>query len=294
MTMTACYDLARQPPTYDAVAWLALLELERLRLGEEDVEVRVLPGPRDGFRRDSNWPRSTEERAKMRDEVLVPLIRSLPSVRAVSVDRTRQAAGWGKDEYLVGLPAMMQALRAGCRPLRAGRPISWYHPTITFTLREAEHHPLRNSRAEEWFAAARQLTGRGYHVTVIRDAAKVGEAPPPGVTTYPDASSHLDRRMATYSGAVLNVGVSNGPTWLSIFMGEPTLMLRPTTNAAQGCYDDAFFAQYGLPRGSQPPASPPHQRLLWEEDYCETIVRAVEDLLAESAPRRVVDPAACT
>lgn len=94
------------------------------------------------------------------------------------------------------------------------------------------------------------------------------------------AAAWLSMRAQYYACSALNVGISNGPMWMSIFMDAPTLMLRPTTNAAGGCYDDAFYARWGVPRGSQLPGSPPHQRLAWCEDTAENIVREVEEMLA--------------
>jgi hypothetical protein len=276
--MIACYDLARCPPTYDVVAFLAHAELERVRRGEEHIDLHVLPGPVGGFRRDSLWPRTVEERVQLRDRVLAPLCRLLPSARSVTVDRDRTAEGYGKGEYLVGLPAIVRVLEQGCRPLRAVIRNPRHYGLITFTLREAEHHPLRNSRTDEWAEAARVLGRRGHTVSVVRDAHRARESLG-DVPTIASAALDISMRAQLYSHASLNVGVSNGPMWMSIFMDAPTLMLRPTTNAAGGCYDDKFYARCGIQRGAQLPASPPHQRLCWQEDTCDNIVRAVEDTL---------------
>ncbi|MDO8616899.1 MAG: hypothetical protein Q7T33_14385 [Dehalococcoidia bacterium] len=266
--MIACYDLARCPPTYDVVAFLALLEIERLRLGEEHVDLHILPGPAGGFRADSHWPRTIEERVHLRENVLVPLCRLLPSVRSVEVRLDRKVDGWGKGEYLVGLPAILRALRGGSRPLRGERLLKHELDSrlLTFTLREAEHHSLRNSRTAEWQDAASVLGMRGRgDVIILRD--------------HRVEPIELAARAALYTRAALNIGISNGPMWMAIFMDAPVLMLRPTTNAASGCYDDRFYARCGLPRGSQLPTSPPHQRLVWEEDTRENIVRGVEEML---------------
>jgi len=62
--------------------------------------------------------------------------------------------------------------------------------------------------------------------------------------------------------------------WMSIFMDAPTLMLRPTTNKAGGCYDDRFYTRCGIPPGSQLPTSPRYQELVWMDDLYENIVTA--------------------
>lgn len=280
--MIACYDFMLCPPTYDAVAFLALAELERLRRDEEHVDVRVLPGPLGGFRRDGfgTWPHTAEGRAQTRDNIVVPLCYLLPSVNSVSVEADRAPAGWGKDANYIGFPRIMEALRAGSRPLRGPEvPVVGVPGLVTFTLREATHHPLRNSRVDEWIAAASTLRARGLRVMVVRDAQHAQDYPWIWDDCSPNASINIQCRSTLYRRAALNVGISNGPMWMSIFMNAPTLMLRPTTNAAGGCYDDAFYARFGLPRGAQLPTSPPHQRLVWEDDTRENIVRAVEEML---------------
>lgn len=281
--MIACYDLARCPPTYDAVAFLALAERERLRRGADHLDVRVLPGPLSGFRADGfgTWPHTAEGRALVRDEVLLPLCRLLPSVRSAQLACSRQehAGEWGFNENLIGLPRIVEALKAGCRPLRA-TPSTRAAGLVTITLREAAHHPLRNSNLEEWVAAALELRAEGWDVVVVRDTARAYERLA-GLRTDSGASVNLGARARLYARAALNVGVCNGPVWMSIFMGAPTLMIRPVTDAAGGCYDSAFYARFGLPRGSQLPTSPAHQRMVWEEDRREVIVDAVRKMLEE-------------
>lgn len=280
--MIAYYDLSRCPPTFDVVVFLALAELERQRRGEEYIDVIILPGPREGFRADHHWPHDTAGRVHMRDNVLVPLCRLLPSVRSVEVANRRRGEGWGHGEYHVGLPNIMKALKAGCRPLRCemkdAPPTLRDKKLVTITLRESEHHQLRNSRVEEWVKAAHTLKKMGFLVQAVRDTQMAGRYLE-DVPTFIEASRELRWRAWLYQHAGLNAGISNGPMWMSIFMDAPTLMLRPTTNEAGGCYDDWFFAEHGLPHGSQLPTSQSHQRLVWQEDTCDNIVRAVEEML---------------
>ena len=211
----------------------------------------------------------------MRENVLVPLCRLLPSVRSVEVRSDRVVDGWGKDQYWVGFPRIVDALKAGSRPL-CGPPVERDPKLVTLTLREAEHYPLRNSKVGGWGAAANSLRERGLEVLIIPDAARAGHDVSDGAVL---AARDLQYRAVLYSRAALNVGISNGPMWMSIFMDAPTLMLRPTTNADGGCYDDAFYARFGVRRGEQLPRSPLHQRLAWEEDTKDNIVRAVEEML---------------
>lgn len=278
MTFAACYDLNCNPPTYDVVAFLAILELKRKEKSHGDIDLHILPGNASGFRHDNLWPETLEERLNLRANLLVPLCGLLPSVKTVTVDSDRKATGWGKDAREISLLKIMEALRFGSRPLRPSRAFWKEDNLITFTLRQAKHWPLRNSRTEEWCQAADALRGEGYNVVIVPDTA---ELPTPLELTNSGtlAAAHLESRAELYASAALNVGVCNGPMWLSIFMDAPTLMLRPTCNAARGCFDDRFYHRCGLKKGDQLPTSPDYQRLVWDEDYCSIIVGAVREIL---------------
>lgn len=277
MTFTACYDLNCNPPTYDVVTFLAILELKRLEKGHGDIELHILPGNASGFRKDGLWPESIEERVYLREKLLVPLCELLPSVKLVAVNNDRRTQGWGKEARHISLVKIMEAVRYGSRPLRPRQAYFKKEKLITFTLRQAKHWPLRNSRTEEWHRAAETLRGDGYTVVIVPDTARASPAP------YTDpgelASVHLETRAELYASAQLNVGICNGPMWMSIFMDAPTLMLRPTTNAARGCFDDRFYQRCGLTKGDQLPTSPDYQRLVWEEDYETNIVDAIREML---------------
>src|SRR4051794_12305668 len=49
---TAYYDLSVSPPTFNAFDFLLAAELWRLEQGLDGLDVRVLPGPVEGFRAD--------------------------------------------------------------------------------------------------------------------------------------------------------------------------------------------------------------------------------------------------
>lgn len=277
--MIACYDLKRCPPTYDAIAFIALAEAERLRRQAPHVRFFILPGDRHGFRNDLLWPQPIEERIKLRENVLVPLFSLLPSATACEVLNTRPpelTEAYGFNQYSVGLPNLLRALAEGQRPLRAvgARRDS---KLVTITLREAAHHAKRNSDVDAWIVAALVLRERGYRVVFVRDTQKAGEAIPT-FETDAAAATTLNARARLYASAYLNLGISNGPLWMALFMDAPVLMLRPTTNAAGGCYDDRFFKTCGLEKGSQLPNTPLHQRLVWEDDTKGNILVAFNQM----------------
>ena len=277
--MLAVYDLINNPPTYDVVAFLALAEIERKRLGDEHIDLHILPGSVGGFRQDSLWPRSIEERVALRENVLVPICHLLPSVRSVEVhtDRPFGKETFGFRERKISFPAMMEAFKAGSRPLRGEPFADRSSKLITFTLREAEHHPLRNSQVHEWVRAAAELEALGFVVEVVRDTFRCSEDLD-SCLTYPAAARDIPARASLYSTAVLNVGISNGPMWMALFMDVPTLMLRPCEAGPSG-YTAKYFERCGVPKNGQLPTSPPYQRLVWKDDTCENIVQAVEEMM---------------
>lgn len=275
--LRACYDLSVCPPTYDVVSWLTKVELDRVSLGYEFVDVYIFPGPAGGFRVDTVWPRSIPERVKLREQVLVPMCYLLPSVRNVIVCKHHQAhVTYGVGKRWISLQFYAGLLAQGLRPLRilTGPKDP---KLITITLREAEHHPKRNSNVDEWVKTAHYLQRIGYRVVIIRDTHRA-VIPLPGLETSPRASLQLFERASLYSRALLNLGVNNGPMWMAIAMNAPVLMLKPTTEMG-GCYNAAFFEKCGIPRGSNLPGSPSHQRMIWEEDIADVILREVDAIM---------------
>lgn len=281
-SMTAVYDLARCPPTYDVIAFLSLLELERKRRGVDTIDLHILPGPNGGFRADSTWPRNIPQREQLLNNVLIPICRLLPSVTSVKVsDRLQQLFydAYGFNQYLISLPNYVEALKAGSRPLRILPQMPRQANLITITLREAEHWPLRNSQVQEWIKVGRALEDRGWWVVFIRDTCKVGEPLPEPLQQSTKAARSLNERAYLYSASHVNLGINNGPMWMAIAQDAPVLMLRPVTDAAGGCFDTSFFKRCGINKGEQLPTSPPYQRLVWEDDTAENILRAFDSMV---------------
>jgi hypothetical protein len=284
--MIACYDLAQCPPTYDVVAFLARAEIERLSRGEEGLDLRILPGPKNGFRDDLLWPQDIGVRESMLKQIVWPMMEMLPSMKSIRReitpnDATPYHGAFGAHQYMISLPSIMDGLRHGCRPLRPVSPMEKDPKLITITLRESDHHPRRNSNLGVWLKVAWELTKVGYSVTIIRDTARV-DTPisfegvnrnRPVVDKL--ASTDLHRRSQLYDAAILNLGVNNGPMWLAIFMNAPVMMFKVTTDIG-GCYNDEFYRSYGLNRGGQLPTSPVYQSLVWEDDiHAESMVRTI-------------------
>lgn len=282
--MLAAFDHACSPPTYDFVSFLVGLEMERMARGDDTVQIGILPGPMGGFRADNLPPFSLDERVAMRDRIVVPMARLLPSCSECVVCTDRNwpppgSYGYGQQRY--GFHMKMEAARANVYPLRCPEPVSRMEDYITITLREASYWPTRNSNVTEWIKVAQQLMRQGHQIVVVRDTAKADESLP-GIETAPRASHALPARARLYAGARLNLFINNGPAWLCWFMGLPTLICKMTSPEAPVVHDQ-FFASYGLPRGAQMPNARPRQRILWSDDDHRPILDAVEEMIGVPA-----------
>ncbi len=273
--LTACYDLAKCPPTFDVVTFLLRAEFERIARGEESIAIEILPGPEDGFRRDPTWPQSIEMRRKMLNAIVLPMCAMLPSALHVTLYSERPplaADTFGFNDYSMRFQYFLQAI-GNCRPLRPRFPYEGPKNLVTMTLREAEHHSARNSNVAEWRRAAINLRAMGFKVIIVRDTAKASE-PLGDLMLAPDASHNLEERAALYRAAACNMFISNGPAWFALALDAPVVMLRPTTEGCGMLNSAEGMARMGLPTGGQPAGLPAHQRLVWEDDSFSNIVAA--------------------
>ena len=277
--LTAVYDLAHSPPTYDIIAFLCEVERERLARGDSEVSIVFSPGPAGGFRQDPFWPRSVAEREALLANIAMPLCRLLPSV--VSVTRARTpVSGFGSGRGLYGFARQVAASRDGIRPLRAKPPPPRDPRLIAITLREAEHWPERNSFNDVWLDAADRLMEHGFDVTVVRDTLRASE-PFGGCRVDRYAATSILPRASLYARAAVNLGVSNGPIWMAMTMDVPTIVFRPVNDKLGAQFGSERYRACGVEPGGQIPGAPPWQRLIWEDETPSGIVDAVLAMLGK-------------
>lgn len=271
----ACYDLAKNPPTYDAVAF-AVQVVEQF--GGEPVTITIAPGPKDGFRDDNLWPQNPGARGALLHDVLIPILEMVPNATVCSDTLQDLRAGFGANQYTIPWRHFVRCNAKGIRSLRPRpRPNRPRNPKlITITLREAEHWPQRNSNLPEWLKAASFLEHDGYMVVFVRDTCKSNRCLPLHAPTNILASWDLHSRAALYRSAACNMFVSNGPAWLSMACDAPTLVLKPTCEELGRCYDSAWFKRCGIEPGGQFPNTAPHHELVWMDDTAENITTACD------------------
>jgi hypothetical protein len=260
--LTAVYDLAVSPPTFDFVSFLVSAERERLRQGKAHIRVLIAAGPDHGFRRDELPPRDPAERRRMLDNIVLPMCGLLPSVVAVEeweaheikacdfpaewTPRTRMNNCYSTD-------LMVQAWKKRCFPLTAG--VTEHTDEITITLRESEYWPSRNSNVPAWMELAGELRARGENVRVIHH------------NDFP----HVRDRAQVYERAKLNLFVNNGPAAFAYFMPRARCLVFKMVTEGVPCAGAKFFAGIGFPVGSQ--IGREGCRIVWEDDDAETIAR---------------------
>lgn len=293
MSLVAYYDLSCCPVSYDVVSFLMLAERERIRRGHEAIEIEILPGPADGFRRDHLWPYTTWERRHILHNVVVPMCELLPAVTKVTVHGQRDAVNVpgsiGYGEYTISFEEFCKTYALEVRPLRAKRLTPFPgHRTVTMTLRECDHWPERNSAVVEWLRAADKLS-KDVKVIVVRDTAKADQDPSlldcyPGQALYfnPNAAKYMMDRAELYASCDLNLFVNNGPAWLSLALDAPTIVFRPVTETKCYAHTAEAMRKFGVPTNGQMKGHPEHQYLCWEPETAENIVSVVQQFFAKA------------
>ncbi len=291
--LTAFYDLAVSPPTFDALGFLATAERKRIELGEPSLRIVIVPGPDNGFRKDNLPPRDPKIRMRMLKKVVFKLCKLLPSVEEVVHCETRAdavafktghvfPAGYDETRPVMsyGTKFITDAIRAGCLPFRADQPVTKNDRLIAITLREARYWPSRNSNLPEWQKVGRHFMQKGYDVVFVRDTEFATKAMP-GFRTDPDAAISLQSRLALYETARLNLFVNNGPTALAMLSRNVALLNSKMETADAPCTQAAYFAAHGMPRGEQLPR--PDCHILWADDVAELLIPAAEAMLDGTA-----------
>ena len=106
-----------------------------------------------------------------------------------------------------------------------------------------------------------------------RFAAEIGAEV---IEDYNDAPIELHEKLALYAGARMNFGVVNGPMHLLTLTEYPVTIFKANVSAPN-------LAKHGIPTATQLPWARPHQRLVWEDDTYDNLMRYFEAQHAEAA-----------
>jgi len=293
ITLTAVYDLAVSPLTFDFAYAVVQAEVERRRRGCErlalHIQLKAGATTTDDPLDDDQW--------RLR-HVLAPLSQMLKRPSELYIGRATACGPeilmrphglhWLSDVLaLAEAGEEVQVLTADLRTKTAisqrlhgflqGRRL------ITITLREARYQLPRNSNLIAWAALARSLASEGYAVIVLRDHERA-DAPLPGdwggAITLPKAVWSLRWRAALYELAWLNLSVNNGPAFMAIFNAKTRFLIfkmlggTPETTA-QHC------RRLGFAPGGTLSFLNRHQQLVWDIDEVGVLHERTFAALAE-------------
>lgn len=275
----ACYNAALGPLSYDAVVWLMIQEMRRIREGgPAPLKVCFFFG-RDG---------KTGLQATRRHQMFANVIR--PALALIgAVEDEAAVHGFRSDTYTV------KTLVNNVRELGEKTPVLHAPPAaqdyvrkflggrfpVTITLRESDYWPHRNSNLDAWLRFAHDLVWHhGEEVIFVRDTMKAHE-PIEGFNTFPLAAIDLHVRCALYEQAKANLFVSNGPASLASFGTRPWLQFLQLNSDGHPYKADtpSFLRQHmAMEPGDQYPWSAPDQRIVYAADEYENIVAAWREL----------------
>lgn len=274
-----CYNMSMWPINHDFIAWLITVIMMQEQEG--------IPGPTKIC---FVWTRAEKSyggvdemyRREFFNSVMVPATKLFNVEIAPEAKEGRQVtrftygdivdwARQGKSVPRIKVPDDVMADVA--RNLNGVQP-------VTITLRETrvKEWAHRNSSLTEWIKFAEYLQGRGEHVIFVRDYSNADEEIT-GFETMPTASRDFLVRAALYEHAKCNCFVSNGPATLGLFGSRPWLQF---IHCDPGEYyvmntPEWWWLNHGITKGDQFPWSAPNQRIVWEADTYEAMVKAWEE-----------------
>lgn len=269
------YNVPCSPVSYDFLNWLVDAEMNRRMKGA--------PSPLKvafWFGRDGNVGFDSGPRQQMFERVVKPSLDLIGAVHDPS-------ATDGHSKSFFATRDIVNAHRRGFEvpKFRTLTHKPWAskrfgaRPPITITLREMDLYPYRNSNMDAWLKLAYYLENRGERVVFVRDTAKAHYPMGQSFESCPEASIDLHYRMALYEIAKLNLFVSNGPATLGWFGNFPWIsFIRIEADGHEYAPNTPSFWRdnIGIEVGSQLPWSRAHQRIVWQPDDYENILRAVK------------------
>jgi hypothetical protein len=283
--VTAFYDLAYSPVSYDVAPWLIQARMVLAADGSNPHVHAVIVPKEDGvggFARE--WGRHDEAATRWRLwHIVIPMMQlagatvTMAPTRRYAENMRRAGDGiwWPRGKAHFARP-IVEAHKAG-RPvpiMRASPAASRYvsdwlwnsridpSKLVTVTMRNQTTDADRNSKydahnLQEW------LRARTYHTLFLDDsneALKRGDG-------Y--AELDVDLRLALYEAASMNIIGNNGPSALMHFGTAPYLQF----GVGLGKWKSHYSQHLGLETGEQWPWASPHQRMVYDVETMAVITR---------------------
>lgn len=235
------YNLAEQPTTFDFVTWLVLAH----SLGCKSVRFTNID-------KIQTWKYSKEIALKRFENILEPFcdLMNIPYSIGENVEGFTCGYHYGQiNKY---------AQKYGLKKIPLNDS---YKGHITVTLRDSIRFKTRDSNKSEWTKVIDHLE-KTEKVIVLEDCE--------------DKPLSITERMKLYSGAKMNLSVSNGPVVLCHLSDAPYLTFNMIPNGEGGEMLRDHMRIGGFPEGSQFCFRNKNQELIWKPDTFETIIKEYE------------------
>lgn len=289
--LTAFYDLAVGPVSFDVLGFLIQARMAQHRAGAAALHVVIVPMPHgiDGRFRDKTALYDADEMHWRLWNIVIPAcqLAGATVTLAENWQQARSLAGdtvWPDDWDGQRIRNAHHHAREIITAARAGAAVprltasrhallvvgQWFArlggPVVTLTLRNT-YDDRRNSDTAAWSALAAHAEARGYTVVTLQDSA-VALARGSGY-----GELNLDLRMAMYQCATLNVVANTGPCSLCWYSEAAFI------HAAAACPQDEWAGHYrwlGLDIGTQLPWARPDQVLSYAPATAESLIAAFD------------------
>lgn len=307
-TLYAFYDLQVAPVTYDVSWFVASAELARRHAGLENIHFVIVPGNYDGFREERALYESavdTETRRWRLHNIVLPILTFvpsfagytlLPSRQHVHQYRTRAGSHIYPELYEPHLPISHHpsellninpdspfAQEAGClrSPAQGIRYVTQWltarlsgRKLITITLRDYSFMKARNSNIHAWIEFANRLDSTQFFPVFILDTERTLDPLPPALTAFEvfrEASWNVWLRMSLYESSFLNLGINNGPLFMSALNRRTRLLIFKIVTPSVPQTTEEIISKIGFTIGGQLPFATRFQRLVWKDDTLDVL-----------------------
>lgn len=273
-TLEVLYDLNFAPGSYDFLCAMVNIENARKSNGYSRVQVNFKAGQNQGFRPTDIIELSHAYKKLMLNNVARPLLEMFAFTEVPEVsDQASQFQYLPRESLdLYRETGRMAHYQPNAEALRWAQ--QFRDMPFVITLREAEHHPRRNSRIDEWAKFAKTLPGR---VIFVRDTIKANE-PVEGFEICPEASIDVHKRMALYQKARMNFSVCTGPIMLAAFTRTIPYIYLLTPAPGYTPYNREWQEEAIGLYGQYPWHDPKTQRVEYADDTFEEISRIYQEM----------------
>jgi hypothetical protein len=272
--LEAVYNLDYAPGSFDFIWSLMNIENCRRYKGYKGAVVHFKAGRDRGFRPNEIIDVNHDHKSGMLNNVVRPMLNMFGLREVDEVGPDAVDLGY-KCKHVVDVWQCEQELPSFKASAEATEWARQHKGAVTITLREAHYWPQRNSRVEEWVKFAHWLKANGETPIIIRDTYSAFKSTE-GLDICPEASIHLDKRLALYRAAKMNLFVVNGPAGLAWASRDIPYITMWTEAPGYHCYDTNWLkSSLGFGHGEQFPwHNEARQRIVWEEDIFENICTA--------------------